>query len=101
MSKRSISPAESIFATSAGVGVGAAKDVSRFDLRQGTVHVVRTTGTVQLEASNDGTNFIAVGSAVSADTMVVLTANYRYLRVRTTVATFAGSATLHAHELLY
>jgi len=40
MSKRSITPAEAIFATSAGVGVGAAKDVSRFDLRQGTVHVV-------------------------------------------------------------
>jgi len=101
MSKRSISPAEAIFATSAGVGVGAAKDVSRFDLVGASVHVERTTGTVQLEASNDGTNFIAIGSAVSADTMVVLTANYRYLRVRTTAATFAGSVTLHAHELLY
>lgn len=101
MSKRSITPAEAIFATSAGVAAAAAKDVSRFDLVGASVQVERTTGTVQLEASNDGANFIAIGSAVSADTMIVLTANYRYLRVRTTAATFAGSVTLFAHELLY
>lgn len=102
MSKRAIQAGEAAFniASSNGVG-GTAKRVERFDLVGATIHFNISSGSYRLEASNDGTNWLTIGTTpINTSELRVLSANYAYLRVFTITAGTC-SATLHAHELLW
>lgn len=98
--KRAIDLAEATFELAAATGAGTTKKTERFDLVGATVQAELSSGSYTLEVSNDGTNWQALGSAITADAMVTLSANYRYMRVNTGTAG-DGEFTLFAHELLY
>lgn len=101
MGKRAITLEEAVFDINTAVGVGAQKDVSRFETQGASLMFRVAAGTVRMQASNDGTTWIDILTPVSADAFLVLDYNYRYLRVETTVGPADADAVLHAHELIY
>lgn len=103
MSKRAINADEGDMAVSGTNGTaGAPKRTERFDLYQGaTVQHNISSGAYLLEASNDNDTWTDIGGgALTADGVITLSANYRYLRVFTTTAG-DGEFILFAHELIY
>jgi hypothetical protein len=80
------------------VAPGDSKLVDRFELVNGTVQIVISTGTVELEASNDGAVWNTLQATITANAFVTLTANYRFLRINSTVGTPDAVATLHCFE---
>lgn len=85
----------------ATTGGGAAKPTDNLDLVGATVQAVVSSGTVSIQASNDGSVWVTLVAAISASTIEVLSANYRFLRINTTTQPTNAVVTLHAHEFLY
>ena len=102
MSKRPISDPEDILDVSDTNSTGGTPaKVSRYDLAHASVQANVASGSYLLEASNDGLTWFDVGGgAITADSMLLLTAQYNYLRVFTTTDGEADF-TLAAHEEIY
>lgn len=71
--RKPITAEEGEFHVPATTGDGDPKRVHRFDLVGAAIHLVRTSGTFQLQGTIDGTNWFDIGAALSASTVIVLT----------------------------
>lgn len=99
---RPITIEEATFDVPTGVANGDTKLTERFDLDGAGVQIVCTSGTYQLQGTIDGTNWVDIGAALAApqNTVVVLTNQWRALRIQTDVGG-DGVATLMAHEFIW
>lgn len=97
---RAIQVEEALMNVNAGAGAGTTKKVERFDMQNATVQTIMTSGTYQLEISNDGTNWVEEGSSIIGPQVVTIGVNCRFIRV---VTGDAGDAEfiLFAQEILW
>jgi hypothetical protein len=83
MSLQAISVVEGTFDVPAAPGTGRAKDVSRFRLSEAAIQATVSSGSYTLQGSMNGTTFVNIGSAITANTIVTFTHYWRALRIVT------------------
>lgn len=107
MSIRSIIQPEDEFDVSSGAGNGASKDVQRFDMPRAAIQITMSTGTISVQGSIDGANFVNIETGITADTILnfaetASTPNvnhyWRLLRIVTTSGPTDAVAHLGAYE---
>jgi uncharacterized membrane protein len=99
MARRTIPLNQAQFRLNAGIGNGVAMVVEDMDCANAAVQCTVSSGSYQLQGSIDGTNFVDIGAAITADVLIVLTHYWRYLRINTgTVGDL--DASLGAHEFI-
>lgn len=100
--KRAIGSNEGTFVVAGtSATAGTQKPVERLELINATVQAVVSSGSYLLEGSVNGTNWVDIGGgAITADDLIVISVQVRYLRIFTTTAG-DGEFELFAYENLY